>query len=34
VDEVVDQLTDQIGSNSVYRATSHSWINRDGKTDH
>ncbi len=33
-DEVVEQLTDQIGSNSVYRATSHSWINRDGKTDH
>ena len=31
VDEVVDQLTDQIGCNSVYRATSHSWINRDEK---
>lgn len=31
VDQVVDQLSDQIGKNSVYRATSHSWINRDGK---
>ncbi|MGI9468061.1 MAG: DNA polymerase IV [Rubripirellula sp.] len=28
VDKVVDQLSDQIGNNSVYRATSHSWINR------
>ena len=31
VDQVVDQLSDQLGKNSVYRATSHSWINRDGK---
>jgi DNA polymerase-4 len=31
IDKVVDQLTEQIGSNSVYRATSHSWINRDDK---
>jgi DNA polymerase-4 len=30
VDEVVDQLSERIGSNSVYRATSHSWINRGG----
>jgi DNA polymerase-4 len=31
VDKVVDQLSDQIGKNSVYRATSHSWINRQEK---
>jgi len=31
VDKVVDQLSDQIGKNSVYRATSHSWINRTEK---
>ena len=31
VDKVVDQLSDQIGTNSVYRATSHSWINRSEK---
>ncbi|NND95772.1 MAG: DNA polymerase IV [Pirellulaceae bacterium] len=28
VDKVVDSLTDQIGSNAVYRATSHSWVHR------
>ena len=31
VDQVVDQLTDRIGSNSVYRATSHTWIHRGDK---
>ncbi len=30
VDKVVDQLSDQIGRNSVYRATSHSWVKRPG----
>ncbi|MGB1709079.1 MAG: DNA polymerase IV [Rubripirellula sp.] len=28
LDQVVDKLSDQIGKHSVYRATSHSWINR------
>ena len=26
IDEVVDELSEQIGSNSLYRATSHDWI--------
>ncbi len=28
IDEVVDQLSDQIGRDSVYRATSHDWVIR------
>ena len=28
IDKVMDKLSEQIGSNSVYRATSHDWINR------
>lgn len=28
VDKVVDSLTDQIGSDAVYRATSHRWVQR------
>jgi DNA polymerase-4 len=28
VDKVVDSLSDQIGTNTVYRATSHSWVQR------
>jgi DNA polymerase-4 len=32
VDKVVDTLSDQIGSNAVYRATSHRWIRR-GKSN-
>ncbi len=28
VDKVVDQLADQLGTNTVYRATSHDWIHR------
>ncbi len=31
VDQVVDQLSDQIGKDSVYRATSHVWIKRSEK---
>ncbi len=31
VDRVVDSLSDQLGSNTVYRATSHQWVHR-GKT--
>ena len=31
LDRVVDQLADQIGSNAVYRATSHDWIHRKKK---
>jgi DNA polymerase-4 len=29
VDKVVDSLSDQIGSDAVYRATSHNWIRRN-----
>ena len=28
IDDVVDQLSDQLGKDSVYRAASHSWIKR------
>ncbi|MFK8114171.1 MAG: DNA polymerase IV [Rubripirellula sp.] len=28
VDKVVDSLSDRLGSNAVYRATSHDWLNR------
>ena len=31
VDKVVDQLSDQLGSSAVYRATSHDWIQRNAK---
>ncbi|MAI33539.1 MAG: DNA polymerase IV [Rhodopirellula sp.] len=31
LDAVVDQLSDQIGKHSIYRATSHSWIKRSEK---
>ncbi len=30
VDKVVDSLSDRIGSNAVYRATSHQWVKRKG----
>ncbi len=30
VDQVVDTLSDLLGKNAVYRATSHDWINRKG----
>lgn len=28
VDQVVDTLADQIGSNAIYRATSHNWVQK------
>lgn len=33
LDQVVDKLSDQIGKNSVYRASSHTWINRREKPE-
>ncbi|MGI9472880.1 MAG: Y-family DNA polymerase, partial [Rubripirellula sp.] len=32
IDKVVDQLSDQLGSDSVYRATSHDWLTRKKKS--
>ena len=29
VDKVIDALSDQIGHDAVYRATSHQWIRRE-----
>ncbi|HBV62013.1 MAG TPA: DNA polymerase IV [Rhodopirellula sp.] len=33
IDKVVDQLSDQLGKDSIYRAASHSWIKRPGESE-